>query len=455
MNFNLNILINSEDLALYNMIKKSPISSNSTISFCGPQEDILTFIQESKINLVITDIESDKNEKNNLLKEIKQFDPLVDVIFIADPSNSEEFLDFINLGAADYLTKPLEINTLVQSIQKIVNKKTLRKETFRLEKRLDKKYLFRGMVGKNPYMLDIFNLIDIISKNFTIVLITGETGTGKELVARALHEASPLKDKKFVVCNCSTIPENLFESELFGYVKGAFTGADKNKQGLFDEANGGIIFLDEIAEIPVFTQAKFLRVLEYHQFRPLGANTDRKVEVRVIVATNRNLRECLKNGTFREDLFHRLNKVEIELPPLRKRKEDIHLLVRYFLNQHQKKFSKKIGGVSRQVQKLFLQYHWPGNIRELENVLESSFIISQKDFIDIPDLPQYLQDVAPVVEELPFFSKEKPVSLEELEKNYIIYLLNITKNNLRKTAKILNISRTTLYHKLSKYDIPR
>lgn len=302
-------------------------------------------------------------------------------------------------------------------------------------------------------MLEVFSLIENISKYFTSVLITGETGAGKEMAARAIYNLSHTNNKKFIICDCVAIPENLFESELFGYTKGAFTGADKNKKGLFEEADGGIIFLDEIGEIPLSIQTKLLRVLEHHQFRPLGSNENRKVEVKVITATSRNLRECSKSGTFRLDLFHRLNKIEIHLPPLRERPEDIPLLVRYFLNRYSKQFSKLLKGVSRQVQKLFLQYRWPGNVRELENVLESASMLCKKEFIDFGDLPKYLQDFSPSAHEIPFINKERLSTLEELEKEYILYLLKTTETNLRKTAKILNISRTTLYNKLKKYNI--
>jgi transcriptional regulator with PAS, ATPase and Fis domain len=297
-------------------------------------------------------------------------------------------------------------------------------------------------------------LIEKVAKHFTSVLITGETGTGKEMVARAIHKLSPNASCRLIICDCVSIPESLFESELFGYMKGAFTGADKNKKGLFEEANEGIIFLDEIGEIPPSIQAKLLRVLEQREFRPLGSTETKRVNVRVIAATSRNLREGIQEGTFREDLYHRLNKVEIHLPPLRERTEDIPLLARYFLNDYSKAFNKELKGVSQKVQKLFLKYEWPGNVRELENVLERAAMLAKSHFIDISDLPQYLQDSLPSLTKIPFMSKEHLSTLDELEKEYIIYLLNLVGNNLKKTAKILNISRTTLYNKLKKYDIP-
>jgi len=302
-------------------------------------------------------------------------------------------------------------------------------------------------------MLEIFSLIQNIAQYFTSVLITGETGTGKELVARAIHKLSGTKNRKFIVCDCVAIPENLFESELFGYTKGAFTGADQDKRGLFETAHEGIIFLDEIGEIPLSIQAKLLRVLEHRQFRPLGSNEVRSVEVRVIAATSRNLREGIKKGDFREDLFHRLNKVEIPLQPLRKKPEDIPLLVRHFLNIFGKNLSKDIKGISRQVQKLFQKYPWPGNVRELENVLESASILTKKDYIDIADLPKYCQEYYDSLDQIPLIEREELSTLEDLEKDYIIHILKLAENNLRQAAKILDISRTTLYSKLRKYGI--
>lgn len=455
MKFGTNLLIIGEDLSLYDQIKNSPISINFNIFFCGTHEDIFSFIKNNSIKVIILDLEGMEREKLNLLKRLKKFDPLVDVIIVDKPTSSEKVMNWINQGATDYLAKPLEMNAFRFILNKIAERRALRREAFLLEKKLEKKYIFQGMISKNPYMLEVFTLIENISKYFTSVLITGETGTGKEMVARAIHQLSLNRNKALVICDCVSIPENLFESELFGYVKGAFTGADKNKRGLFEEAHEGIIFLDEIGEIPVSIQAKLLRVLENHQFRPLGSNENKTIDVRVVAATSQNLREAIKNNTFREDLFHRLNKVEIYLPPLRERLEDLPLLVRSFLHRCNKKFSREIKGVSRQVQKLFLKYDWPGNVRELENVLESSAILCKKDFIDIIDLPKYLRDFLPSKSKIPFIDKANLTTLNNLEKEYIHYLLKASNKNLRKTAKILGISRTTLYNKLYKYNIPR
>jgi len=452
MKYETNLLIISEDLASYDLLKSSTIKNICDIYVCRAQEDVLFLIKDNNIRVVIMELTGEE-EDIKFLKLMKTCDPLLYVIIVGEPLSSETVIDWTNLGAIDYLTKPLQVNSVKLILKKIEEKRTLRKETYLLEKEADKKYIFQGIVGKNPYMLDVFSIIENIAKYFTNILITGETGTGKEMVAQAIHNLTPVKNRNFVVCNCASIPDSLFESELFGYVKGAFTGANKDKKGMFEEAHEGIIFLDEIAEIPVTVQAKLLRVLENYQFRPLGSDKDKKVDVKVIATSSRDLGEGIKNKNFREDLYHRLNKVEIYLPPLRDRSEDIPLLVRYFLDQYNKKLGKEIKGVSRKVQKLFLSYNWSGNVRELKNVMESAFIFCKKEFIDIIDLPKYLRDhlVSSVI--IPFVNRENLTTLDNLEKEYIIYLLGITKNNKRKTAKILDVSRTTLYNKLNKYNI--
>lgn len=449
------LLIVSGDFSLYSAVKKTSLAGDLTLFFCRQDEDYLSIVRENSVRIVLVDSSEAGQESESILKKLKHFDSLIDVVIMDRKLDSEAILDWIHLGATDYVALPLKPATISEVLRRISEKRTLRKETFQLEKKLEKKYVFQGMVSRNPTMLEIFGLIENIAKHFTSVLITGETGTGKEMVARALHATGPYRDKDLVICDCASIPETLFESELFGYKKGAFTGADKDKRGLFEEADNGLIFLDEIAEIPIAVQAKLLRVLENHEFRPLGANENKKIDVRVIAATNRDLDEAIRMNAFREDLFHRLNRVEIHLPPLRERLEDIPLLVRHFVQTHSKDQSKSVRGVSRDVQKIFLKYGWPGNVRELENVLESASMMCRKDFIDIPNLPKHLRDFEAPEGGLSFLHKENLSTLESLEKEYISYLLKVTKNNLRKTAKILGVSRTTLYNKIAKFNLSR
>ena len=455
MELQTSLLIVSREFSLYSAVKKTSLAGDLSLFFCRPDEDYLSVVRENAIRIVLVDSGEVHQEAESLLKKLKHFDSLIDIVIMGQGLDSEAVLSWIRLGATDCIALPLEPATISEVLTRISEKRTLRRETFQLEKKLEKKYVFQGIVSRNPTMLEVFGLIENIAKHFTSVLITGETGTGKEMVARALHATGPYREKNLVICDCASIPESLFESELFGYRKGAFTGADRDKRGLFEEADNGLIFLDEIAEIPIAVQAKLLRVLENHQFRPLGANENMSIDVRVIAATNRDLDDAIRNGTFREDLFHRLNRVEIHLPPLRERLEDIPLLVRHFVQTHSKSHSKSVRGVSRDVQKIFLRYGWPGNVRELENVLESASMMCKKDFIDVPDLPKHLRDFKAPEGGLSFLRKESLSTLDSLEKEYITYLLKVTKNNLRRTAKILGISRTTLYNKMAKFKLSR
>jgi DNA-binding NtrC family response regulator len=448
-----NWLIISDDFSLYEAFKNTSAAGDFNLYFVQSEDDYLSVVRDNGIRVVLVDSTDSIAPALLTMKKIKKFDTLIDVLIGGDPLGEDAVLDVIRAGATDFIVKPYRDDILAEILGKISRKRSLRRETFQLEKKLERKYEFQGLISRNPYMLEIFGTIENIAGYFTSVLITGETGTGKEVAARAIHGLSPFRDRGLVICDCASVPENLFESELFGYRKGAFTGADKDKPGMFEEADGGVIFLDEIAEIPVAVQAKLLRVLEAHEFRPLGANDSTRVEVRVLAATNRDLAERVRTGAFREDLFHRLNKVVIELPPLRERLEDIPLLARHFLQGFNRKFGKTLRGVSREVQKLFLKYTWPGNIRELANVLESAAMLCKKDFIDVANLPKYLRDFVPPQGALAFAGRDHLSTLDDLERDYIRYLLKVTKGNVRQTAKILGVSRTTLYNKMAKYKI--
>jgi DNA-binding NtrC family response regulator len=437
------------------ILKYLPPEENFDYFLLEPEPDnLIPTLERKNIRILILPFQEPLSLLVDILKKVKNFDPLLEIIIVGQKLDTEIKVQLLNQGASVYVETPLSREILQRVFKQILKKFSIRRATFQLEKKLEKKYSFYGIISKNPYMLEIFSLIEKIANHFTTILITGETGTGKEMIARAIRQLCRTPNKELVICDCTAIPENLFESELFGYKKGAFTGATQDKIGLFALADQGIIFLDEIGEIPFSIQTKLLRVIEYHEFRPLGASKVKKIEVKVIAATSRNLREDVEKGRFREDLFHRLNKIEIHLPPLRERPDDIPLLVRHFLEIFNEKFNKNIKGVSRNVQKLFLKYDWPGNIRELENVLERAVLVTSRDFIDLPDLPEYLQNYLPLESGIIPLTRNKLASLDELEKEYIIYLLKKTNNNLRQTARILNISRTTLYHKIKKYNIP-
>lgn len=444
-----NMLIVSDKSEFFDSFKVFLSDKNYACFFCKKKEDLFAVVKDKEIKIVLLDFVQEDIQKTDLIKKIKSFDPLIEIIVIGEPVSSFKIGELINLGISEYITRPLKINEVRSALKRIENKKTLRKDTFVLEQELNRKYVFHGMVGKNPFMLETFALIEKIARYPVNVFISGNTGTGKGMVAKAIHDLSLRNKKEFVVCDCTTIPENLFESELFGYVKGAFTGADKMKRGLFEEAEQGTIFLDEIGDLPFSVQGKLLRVLEEKQFRRLGSNELISVDIRIVSASNVDLRSGIKNKTFREDLFHRLHVVEINLRALKDRKEDIPLLSRHFLDNCKKKFNTDIRGMSQRVQKLLLNYDWPGNVRELENVIEHSVALCKKSFIDIEDLPKNLQKLS-VLEEGLVSDVGNLVTLEELEKDYIAKVLKAMGGKINPSAEILGVSRYSLYRKLKK-----
>lgn len=449
----MNLLLVTETPENYCFSEKFLSSRRFHLFASEKSKDFFPLIREKEIKIVI--IDSGRNDIIDfaLLKKIKNFDPLLEVIIVGPKTSINKMAESIREGATDYLVKPLKAEMLQPVLEKIKKKRYLRRETFRLEKELTEKYIFQGMVGKNPQMLEVFSLIERIARHSVPVLITGETGTGKEMVAQAIHNLSLRQNKRCVICDCSSIPETLFESELFGYLKGAFTGADKPKDGLFKEADGGTIFLDEIGEIPVGIQSKLLRVLEDHQFRPLASNRNMKVDVRVISSSSRDLRDIIKRRNFREDLFHRINVIEIYLPPLRERKEDIPLLCSHFLKKYNQKFSKKVIGISQRARKAILKYPWPGNVRQLENMIERAVMLCQDNFIDTKDLSDYLRDTMGKEEMVEGFYPFSLLTLEEVEKRHILEVLKRASNNKKKAANLLRLSRQALYRKLKKHGI--
>jgi len=328
-----------------------------------------------------------------------------------------------------------------------------------LERKVKGDYVFEGMVGKSIGMLNVFHMIRQIAPYSTNVLVTGETGTGKEMVAHAIHNLSPRRNKPFVVINCAGLVDSLLESELFGHVKGAFTGAVRDKPGLFEVANEGTIFLDEIGELPLGLQAKLLRVLEYREIQRIGDTKTRKVNVRIIAATNVDLKARVEEEKYRKDLFFRLNSFCIHIPPLRERREDIPLLCQHFINQLNNELKKDIKGVTQEVLDLFIELPWEGNVRELRNVIERSYIMAKGEFIDIEDLPveyreiRKREDSSDAEQSIKDVLEDSPTTLEELEKRYIAKVLKITSGNRSKAAKILGLSRRSLYRKLKRYGL--
>jgi DNA-binding NtrC family response regulator len=386
-----------------------------------------------------------------LLIDIKNFDQRIEVLLVA-PRFSQEFaVKAVQLGAADCISKPDDVYAILESLNTVTEHITLRKQTGLLEREIRERYTFQGMISRNLYMLEIFTLIRRLAKHFTTIFITGETGTGKEMVAKALHDLSPRAHNRYVPCNCSAFPESLLERELFGHVKGSFTGATDSKPGIFEYAAGGTVFLDEIGEMEIPLQAKLLRVLEDHTIRRIGSPKEIPVDVQVITATNRDLRAALQDAQFREDLFYRINVVEIHLPPLRERKEDIPLLCHYFLSQCNTKFNKQLKGISRKAQIVLANHTWEGNVRELQNVIESAAILTTREYISDQEISEQIEKSSGARQRST--SYEDDLTLEEVERQHIARILEKTAGNKVKAASILGLSRRSLYRKIAKLGI--
>ncbi len=442
------ILFITDDADSYKFLGKFFLQHKYDISYLKKAYSVTQdVIKNTKI--VFLDLDEEEFQELFLLKKLKDLDPLMEVIIFSQPVEQESVAEAIRFGAFKIIFRPIEKKEILSALKAIEEKVNLRRETFLLEKELEEKYLFEGMIGKNPKMMEIFSLIERVSKYPISVLITGATGTGKGKLAQCIHALSPRKNKKFVTCDCPTIPENLFESELFGHVRGAFTGAHRTKAGLLEEAHQGTIFFDEIVHLPFFMQSKLLRVLEEHKFRRIGSNEDIEVDIRVIAASNIDFKEAIKKGTFREDLYHRINSVKIVMPELRERQEDIPLLSRHFLNQYNKKFNKNIAGMSNRVKKILVSHDWPGNVRELEKAKEYAVALCSKKFIDTDDLPLYLKELSQDEREERERGPEDFPTLETLEREHIRRALALSLGNKVRAAKMLGISRYSLYRKLN------
>jgi len=352
----------------------------------------------------------------------------------------------MKMGAYDYITKPFQMDELILTVKKALENRLLKREVARLKREVESRYQFHHLIGKSPSMQRIYDFVERISGSSSNVLVTGESGTGKELVAKAIHYNGSRKDGPFIAVNCAAIPETLLESELFGYKKGAFTDAKIDKKGLVFEANEGTLFLDEVTEMPPTLEAKLLRVIEEREVRPLGDTNSYPMDARVISTSNRDVKSLIQEGRFREDLFYRLKVIDIELPPLRERREDIPLLVQHFLNKFGQDSKKNVSGISEDALRGLLNYSWPGNVRELENVIQRAITLSQHEEILPEDLPTPLVEVAG--ENLIEKGLTEKYTVEQLEKEYIKRVLIEVGGNKSKAAEILGLDRKTLYRKL-------
>jgi DNA-binding NtrC family response regulator len=418
------------------------------IAAADPTLGLELFFQK-RPQIVLCDLMMPNLSGMEVLEKIVAADPAVEVILMTAHYSTDSAVEAIQKGACDYMTKPLNLEKLRGRIGELLCLAGERRRAHILERELMESYQLDGMIGRSPLILDVFVKIRRVSPHFRSVLVTGPTGTGKELVARALHRSSPASGKPFAVCNCSAIVETLFESELFGYVRGAFTGATQDKAGLFEFANGGTVFLDEIGELPLNAQAKLLRVLQNQEVQRVGSPATKKVDVRVIAATNRNLKEMVEQNTFREDLYYRLAMVEIKLPRLAERKEDLPFLQRHFVERFAAQYKKPISGITRRAQALMGRYHWPGNVRELENVIGSASMVANDDLIDIHDLPETL---AAAGSEGLENAGDELVSIATVERRHVLRVLELLGGNKNRAAEVLGVSRATLYNILARIE---
>lgn len=400
--------------------------------------------------IILTDLKMPGNDGTALLHLLKE-EKLLDhthVLILSAHGDIQTAVDTIKMGAEEFLTKPVDVARLKMTLEKISKRARVFEEMLLLRDKVRRLGTFGKLNGSTPKMKEVFRQIEIIAPSSAPVLITGESGTGKELVARAIHQNSKRTGKAYIPVNCAAIPETLLESELFGHEKGAFTGAVQRKEGCFEMAHNGTLFLDEIGEMNADLQTKLLRVLEDGRFRRLGGTQEVQVDVRVVAATNRNLEESVEEGSFREDLYYRLNVFNIMVPPLRERSEDIALLIQNFIEEFNVKNDRNVKGISREALRILKNYSFPGNVRELKNVIERAVIVSTNDVIEPEDLPEALRSKA---DKAPQISFNLGLTMEEVEKQFLFHTINFVDGNKTKAAKILNISLKTLHNKLNKY----
>jgi DNA-binding NtrC family response regulator len=440
------LLVVDDDPEMCSVLVDALESEGLFVTAIGDSQEGLNRIRQEEFDALITDLEMKGLKGLDLLEESRRVAPSTPVIIITAFGTIESAIQAMKMGAYDYLTKPFEIDELVLTVRKALETRSLKKEVARLKKEIEARYQFHNLIGKSPAMQKIYDLIERISDTSSNVLLTGESGTGKDLVAKAIHFNGVRKEGPFIAVNCAAIPETLLESELMGYKKGAFTDAKSDKKGLISEAHGGTLFLDEITEMSFILQAKLLRVIEEKKIRPLGDTNSYSVDLRVLSASNKNIPSMIQQGRFREDLYYRLKVIDIEIPPLRERKEDIPLLCQYFIRKFAGELNKKVSGLSDKALGLLMAHSWPGNVRELENALQRAITLSQHEAILPEDLPISLSQKGQG--DLLEKGVQARYSLEQFEKEYIIRILNEVGGNKTKAAEILGLDRKTISRKL-------
>ena len=445
------ILVVDDDADMREMVHDMLKDRGHQVTTASSGQEALRLLGEGDYAVVLSDLRMKGMQGIELLTEIKKTVPDINVILMTAFGSVETAVEAMKYGASDYLTKPVKKDELIRVVERVLREAGLRREVSRLRKEVHKEYSFHHILGKSKAMQVVFDLIKRVADSPTNILITGESGTGKELVAKAIHYNSDRKEAPFVPVNCAAIPEQLLESELFGHMRGSFTDARMDKRGLFEVAQKGTLFLDEISELPIMLQAKLLRAIQEKEIRRVGATKPISVDVRIIAATNLNLAEEAKAKRFRDDLYYRLNVIELKLPPLRDRREDIVLLVEGFLKRCGEVRGKEVKGVSEASLAMLMDYTWPGNVRELENVIERAVTLSRGEKVTPDDLPPAVQGARGdrrVLDE----AVEKTLPLHEIEKEYIKKILDKTGGNKYQAAQALGIDRKTLYRKLAEIE---
>ncbi len=444
------ILIVDDETNIRHSLQKVLEREGYSVRVAATAEEALELLKKRKFQVVLSDQKLPGMSGLDLLRKIKEMNPATEVVLITGYGTVETAVEAMKEGAYDFINKPFKRIMITKAVAKALEKQALSEENRYLRSRLLEPIQPENIIAKSSAMTKIMELVQRVAPLVSTVLITGESGTGKEVIARAIHRLSPRRNKQFVAINCGAIPENLLESELFGHVKGSFTGAVRDKEGFFKVASGGTLFLDEIGNVPVNLQVKLLRAIEEKAIIPVGGTQPIPVDIRIIAATNRNLEEQVESGLFREDLFYRLNVVGIELPPLRERQEDILPLAHYFIEKNRKILGKNIRGLTPEAEDVLLHYPWKGNIRELENVIERAMILCDEAFLRREDLPANMCSAAdPEI----FFNGNLKEAVHRFEKKFIMRTLLKTKNDKRLAAQQLGLSLSSLYRKLTELGI--
>src|SRR4030043_1962330 len=446
------ILVVDDDLEMCGMLSDGLKEEGFFVTTTGDSLEASKILKREEFDVLVTDLKMKGLKGLDLLEGVNKVAPMTPVIIITAFGTIESAIKAMKMGAYDYITKPFQMDEIVLTVRKALENRLLKKEVIRLRKEVESRYDFHQLIGKSPSMQKIYDLIERISDSSSNVLITGESGTGKELVAKAIHYNGMRKEGPFVAVNCAAIPETLLESELFGYKKGAFTDAKSDKKGLIFEAHEGTLYLDEITEMPFTLQAKLLRVIEGREVRPLGDTKTYPIDVRIISTSNRDITSLIQQNQFREDLYYRLKVIDIELPPLRERREDLPPLIQHFIGKFNNELKKNISGISEGALRIILNYSWPGNVRELENVIQRAITLGQHEMILLEDLP--IQMVQEKDEGLIEKGVREKYTVDQLEKEYIKKVLIEVGGNKSKAAEILGLDRKTLYRKLQEEKAP-